>query len=114
MVGLDRLSYSGNLNRISEILTDETRPRYTVQHHDLRSAINESLEKQLGQFDYIIHVAASSHVDRSIDQPINFVLDNVVGTCNVLDFSTTSVAPTSAMSTLVSIYLKTRVHFLSR
>ncbi len=87
VVGLDRLSYSGNLNRISEILTDETRPRYTVQHHDLRSAINESLEKQLGQFDFIIHVAASSHVDRSIDQPINFVLDNVVGTCHVLDFA---------------------------
>jgi dTDP-glucose 4,6-dehydratase len=87
VVGLDRLSYSGNLNRISEILTDETRPRYTVQHHDLRSAINESLANQLGQFDYIIHVAASSHVDRSIDQPINFVLDNVVGTCHVLDFA---------------------------
>ena len=87
VVGLDRLSYSGNLNRISEILTDETRPRYTVQHHDLRSAINESLANQLGQFDFIIHVAASSHVDRSIDHPINFVLDNVVGTCNVLDFA---------------------------
>lgn len=87
VVGLDRLSYSGNLNRISEILTDETRPRYTVQHHDLRSAINESLENQLGQFDVIIHVAASSHVDRSIDQPINFVLDNVVGTCHILDFA---------------------------
>lgn len=87
VVGLDRLSYSGNLNRISEILTDETRGWYTVQHHDLRSAINESLEKQLGQFDFIIHVAASSHVDRSIDQPINFVLDNVVGTCHILDFA---------------------------
>jgi dTDP-glucose 4,6-dehydratase len=87
VVGLDRLSYSGNLNRISEILTDETRTRYTVHHHDLRSAINESLEKQLGQFDFVIHIAASSHVDRSIDHPINFVLDNVVGTCNILDFA---------------------------
>jgi dTDP-glucose 4,6-dehydratase len=87
VVGLDRLSYSGNLNRISEVLTPRTRDRYTVLHHDLRSAINESLEKQLGQFDFIIHVAASSHVDRSIDQPINFVLDNVVGTCHILDFA---------------------------
>ena len=87
VVGLDRLSYSGNLNRIKEILTPETEQRYTVQHHDLRSAINESLANQLGQFDFIIHVAASSHVDRSIDQPINFVLDNVVGTCHVLDFA---------------------------
>ena len=87
VVGLDRLSYSGNLNRISEILTEETKARYTVQHHDLRSAINDSLEKQLGQFDFIVHVAASSHVDRSIDHPINFVLDNVVGTCHILDFA---------------------------
>jgi dTDP-glucose 4,6-dehydratase len=88
VVGLDRLNYSGNLNRINEILTvDEERTRYTVKHHDLRSEINETLSKQLGSFDYIIHVAASSHVDRSIDQPINFVLDNVVGTCNILDFA---------------------------
>jgi dTDP-glucose 4,6-dehydratase len=58
-----------------------------VFHHDLRSEINEPLTKQLGQFDYIIHVAASSHVDRSIDQPVNFVLDNVVGTCSILDFA---------------------------
>jgi dTDP-glucose 4,6-dehydratase len=87
VVGLDRLSYSGNLNRIKEVLTPETEKRYTVHHHDLRSAINDCLEKQLGQFDVIIHVAASSHVDRSIDQPINFVLDNVVGTCTILDFA---------------------------
>lgn len=87
VVGLERLSYSGNLNRIKEILTPETETRYTVHHHDLRSAINDCLEKQLGQFDVIVHVAASSHVDRSIDQPINFVLDNVVGTCHILDFA---------------------------
>jgi dTDP-glucose 4,6-dehydratase len=87
VVGLDRLSYSGNLNRISEILTEEERSRYTSCHHDLRSEINDTLCRQLGSFDYIIHVAASSHVDRSIDQPIHFVLDNVVGTCNILDFA---------------------------
>jgi dTDP-glucose 4,6-dehydratase len=87
VVGLERLSYSGNLNRIKEIMTPETETRYTCYHHDLRSAINDCLEKQLGQFDIIVHVAASSHVDRSIDQPINFVLDNVVGTCHILDFA---------------------------
>ena len=88
VVGLDRLSYSGNLNRVNEILqTSEERAKYSVKHHDLRSEINTTFAKQLGEFDYIIHVAASSHVDRSIDQPINFVLDNVVGTCNILDFA---------------------------
>ena len=87
VTGLDRLNYSGNLNRIAEVVRSEDQSRYRVVHHDLRSEVNEPLMKQLGTFDYIIHVAASSHVDRSIDQPMNFVLDNVVGTCNILDFA---------------------------
>ena len=87
VTGLDRLNYSGNLNRIAEVVRPEDQSRYRVVHHDLRSEVNEPLMKQLGTFDYIIHVAASSHVDRSIDQPMNFVLDNVVGTCNILDFA---------------------------
>jgi len=87
VTGLDRLNYSGNLNRISEILEPEMQGRFRVLHHDLRSEVNEPLMKQLGEFDYIIHVAASSHVDRSIDQPVNFVLDNVLGTCHILDFA---------------------------
>lgn len=87
IVGLDRMSHSGNLNRVKEILTPETETRYSVIHHDLRSEINEQLSKQLGQFDYILHIAASSHVDRSIDDPLSFVLDNVVGTCNILNFA---------------------------
>jgi dTDP-glucose 4,6-dehydratase len=87
VVGLDRLSHSGNLNRLYEILSEDERSCYTAHHHDLRSEINNVLARQLGSFDYIIHVAASSHVDRSIDRPINFVMDNVVATCNILDFA---------------------------
>ena len=87
VVGLDRLSHSGNLNRLTEILTDDERPMYTSYYHDLRSEIHDTLVRQLGSFDYIIHVAASSHVDRSIDGPLYFVMDNVVGTCNILDFA---------------------------
>ena len=45
------------------------------------------LQADLGNFNYIIHMAASSHVDRSIDDPMCFVLDNVVATCNILNFS---------------------------
>lgn len=86
IVGLERLSYSGNLERISEI---DTQGRYISFHHDLKSPIGELLAKQLGNFDYIIHVAANSHVDRSIEDPLSFVMDNVVGTCNILDFART-------------------------
>lgn len=84
IVGLERLSYSGNLERISEI---DTKGRYKSFHHDLKSPIGELLMKQIGNFDYIIHVAANSHVDRSIEDPLSFVMDNVVGTCNILDFA---------------------------
>jgi len=87
IVGLDRLSHSGNLNRIKEVLTPETADRYSVMYHDLRSELNDQLVKQLGEFDYILHVAASSHVDRSIEDPLSFVQDNVIGTCNILNFA---------------------------
>ena len=40
----------------------------------------------LGDFDYIVHMVISSHVDRSIEDPMCFVLDNVVATCNILNF----------------------------
>ena len=86
VVGLERLSYSGNLNRISEIL-DGNYTKYRVVHHDLRSGINDAVSKSLGQFDYIVHIAASTHVDRSIEDPMSFVLDNVVATCNILNFA---------------------------
>lgn len=87
VVGLDRLNFSGDLNRIADILKPETRHLYSVVHHDLRSSIGPTLSEKLGQFDYILHIAASSHVDRSISDPMSFVLDNVVGTCNILQFA---------------------------
>jgi dTDP-glucose 4,6-dehydratase len=90
VVGLDRLSYSGNQNRISEILaSNPNKSKYKVIHHDLRSEINSLLAFRLGQFDFIIHVAASTHVDRSISDPMSFVLDNVVASCNILNFART-------------------------
>jgi len=41
----------------------------------------------VGRVDYIYHLAAGSHVDRSITHPLEFVMDNVVGTCNILEFA---------------------------
>jgi dTDP-glucose 4,6-dehydratase len=89
IVSLDRLDYSGNLNRIADMMNEfdkETQKRLRIVFHDLRAEVNEMLTADLGQFDYIIHMAASSHVDRSIEDPMCFVLDNVVATCNILNF----------------------------
>ena len=90
IVSLDRLDYSGNLNRISDMmkdLDDNTKKRLRVIHHDLRAEINEMLMGDLGEFNFILHMAASSHVDRSITDPMTFVKDNVVATCNILNFA---------------------------
>jgi dTDP-glucose 4,6-dehydratase len=90
VVCLDRLDFSGNLNRLAEIM-HELPPivasNLQVIYHDLRAEINPQLAKQIGCVDYIVHMAAGSHVDRSIQNPIQFVQDNVVGTCNLLEYA---------------------------
>jgi dTDP-glucose 4,6-dehydratase len=51
--------------------------------------MNPLVCSEVGQVDYILHLAAGSHVDRSIEYPMEFVMDNVVGTCNILEFART-------------------------
>ena len=90
IVSLDRLDYSGNLNRISDMMEDmspKDKKRLRIVHHDLRAEINDMLSADLGKFNFILHMAASSHVDRSITDPLTFVYDNVVATCNILNFA---------------------------
>ena len=90
IVSLDRLDYSGNLNRLDNILSEfsgEEKSRVKVVFHDLKSEINPWIKKEIGDIDIILHLAAGSHVDRSIDYPMEFVLDNVVGTANILEYA---------------------------
>lgn len=90
IVSLDRLDYSGNLNRLDSVVgvyPPEVRKRVKVVWHDLKAEVNTIVANQIGKVDYIIHLAASSHVDRSISNPMEFVMDNVVGTCNILNFA---------------------------
>ncbi len=83
---IDRLDTSGNLNRLAEVGAAKNQ-RIKFVFHDLRAAINDQLASQIGTFDHIVHLAAATHVDRSIDCPMEFVLDNVVATCNLADFA---------------------------
>ena len=90
IISLDRLDYSGNLNRLDNILHNlksDQKSRVKVVYHDLKSEINPWIKKELGSIDIILHLAAGSHVDRSIDYPMEFVLDNVVGTANILEYA---------------------------
>ena len=89
IISLDRLDYSGSYNRISQIISENKnwQKRLRIVWHDLKAEINPMIRKQIGNPDIVLHVAAASHVDRSIKDPMSFVLDNVVGTTNILEFA---------------------------
>lgn len=87
---LDRLDFSGNLNRLHDILEKydaETRKRVNIVFHDLRAEINPLLANFIGTPNIILHIAAGSHVDRSISHPLEFVQDNIVGTAHILEYA---------------------------
>lgn len=79
---LDALTYAGNLENIKDI---EDEANYTFIKGDITDAdfINELFEKN--SFDGVVHLAAESHVDRSITDPLAFVKTNVIGTMNLLN-----------------------------
>jgi dTDP-glucose 4,6-dehydratase len=90
VVTLDRLDFSGNLNRLNEVVSSypkSDRKRVKVIHHDLKAELNPEITSTIGKVDYISHLAAGSHVDRSISYPLEFVMDNVVGTAHILDYA---------------------------
>lgn len=90
IVTLDRLDYSGNLNRLNEVVMAYPvieRKRVRVVHHDLKAELNPQIRSMIGKVDMIAHLAAGSHVDRSITYPMEFVMDNVVGTVNLMDYA---------------------------
>ena len=79
---LDALTYAGNLENIADI---ENKTNYTFLKGDIvdETFINELFQKH--NFDGVIHLAAESHVDRSIEDPLSFVKTNVIGTMNLLN-----------------------------
>lgn len=90
IVTLDRLDFSGNLNRLHEVLMahpERERKRVRVVFHDLKAELNSQIVSTIGRVDFIAHLAAGSHVDRSISHPMEFVMDNVVGTTNLLMYA---------------------------
>lgn len=79
---LDALTYAGNLENISDI---EHEPNYSFIKADITDASVISALFQEHAFDGVIHLAAESHVDRSITDPLAFVHTNVTGTINLLN-----------------------------
>ena len=91
IVCLDRLDISGNLNRLHDMLQQhdpqQVARRMRIIFHDLKAELNSQIVADIGPVDIVLHLAAGSHVDRSITYPMEFVQDNVVGTVNMLDYA---------------------------
>ncbi len=82
IVNLDALTYAGNLENLADI---SKKKNYTFVKGDItKAAFLNKLFKQYN-FDGVIHLAAESHVDRSIKNPLAFVETNVIGTVNLLN-----------------------------
>lgn len=82
IVNLDKLTYAGNLANLKDI---EDKPNYTFVKGDIVDGdfILNLFDKY--QFDSVIHLAAESHVDRSIANPMDFIMTNIVGTATLLN-----------------------------
>ena len=82
IVNLDKLTYAGNLENLKDI---EHKDNYRFVKGDIVDSnfIDDLFEQE--KFDSVIHLAAESHVDRSITMPTEFVLTNVLGTVNLLN-----------------------------
>ncbi len=82
VLNVDKLTYAGNLESLREIADS---PRYRFLQADICD--QAAMEKAFADFspDIVMHLAAESHVDRSIDGPAQFIQTNIFGTCNLLE-----------------------------
>jgi dTDP-glucose 4,6-dehydratase len=81
IINLDKLTYAGNLKNLTDV---EALPNYTFIKGDICDATSIRNIFEEYQITDVIHLAAESHVDRSIEGPMEFVMTNVVGTVNLL------------------------------
>ena len=82
IVNLDVLTYAGNLNNLTDV---ENSANYVFEKGDItdKDWVQQLFEKY--KFDGVVHLAAESHVDRSISNPMEFIMTNIVGTVNLLN-----------------------------
>ncbi|TRZ75114.1 MAG: dTDP-glucose 4,6-dehydratase [Bacteroidetes bacterium] len=82
IINLDKLTYAGNLANLKDI---ENEPNYEFVKADIVDADGMNAVFKKYSIDGVIHLAAESHVDRSISNPMEFIFTNIVGTVNLLN-----------------------------
>ncbi len=80
VINVDKLTYAGNLENLKEV---QQNPNYSFVHADITDAT--AMQKAMDGVDIVVHFAAETHVDRSILEPSQFVMTNVIGTQVLLD-----------------------------
>ena len=76
------LNYAAAYDRLKQ-----HRNRLKIFYHDFRGVINDHLIKNIGEVDYIFHIGAETHVDRSLVDPNPFIQSNIIGTYNLLEYA---------------------------
>jgi len=84
IVNLDKLTYAGNLQNLTDV---DSLPNYRFERVDITDSEGIRAVFENFQITDVIHLAAESHVDRSIEGPMDFVMTNVVGTVNLLQIA---------------------------
>jgi dTDP-glucose 4,6-dehydratase len=89
VVGTDSWRHKGTPERVEHVLSKDAvwRDRIAVITHDLSVPFPERTKKRLGRADYIVNIASDSHVDRSIEDPVPFVQNNVNLALTMLEFA---------------------------
>lgn len=86
IVNVDKLTYAGNLENLSDVTSN---PRYFFEQLDICNSADVLNILETHHPDAIMHLAAESHVDRSISSPANFLTTNVMGTYSLLEATVT-------------------------
>lgn len=82
VINVDKLTYAGNLNSLASVTENS---RYSFEHVDICDSAKLSVLFEKYQPDVVMHLAAESHVDRSIDGPYPFIETNIIGTFCLLE-----------------------------
>lgn len=86
IVNLDKLTYAGNLENLKDI---ESRPNYRFEKGDILDVEFLAAVFRKYKIDGVIHLAAESHVDRSLHNPAEFAVTNIIGTLHLLNVAQT-------------------------
>ena len=81
LINFDKLTYAGNLSNLKDV---DGKSNYTFVKGDICSVEDVTHVFEEHQITHVIHLAAESHVDRSIENPLEFAMTNVIGTLNLL------------------------------